>query len=64
MDNENLNTALQNANDYYIHLNKINIGSRANNATINFIDQKQQVQIQTLNQYKDFFDASLNGQSL
>lgn len=64
MDNENLNTALQNANDYYIHLNKINIGSRANNATINFINQKQQVQIQTLNQYKDFFDASLNGQSL
>lgn len=64
MNSENLNTALQYANDYYIHLNKVNIGNRANNATINFIDQKQQVQIETLKQYKDFFNASLNGQSL
>ena len=64
MNNENLDTALQYANDYYIHLNKMNIGNRANNAIINFKDQKQQVQIETLKQYKDFFNTSLNGQSL
>ena len=64
MNNENLDTAFQYANDYYIHLNKMNIGNRANNAIINFKDQKQQVQIETLKQYKDFFNTSLNGQSL
>ena len=52
MASENLSTSLQNANDYYIHLNKINIGNRVNNATINFIKQRQQVKLQTMAQYK------------
>lgn len=64
MASQDLRTSLQNANDYYIHLNKINIGTRANNAMINFMEQKQQIKMQTMAQYKQFFDASLNKQSL
>lgn len=64
MANEDLTTAIQRANDYYIHFNKINIGNRANGATINFAKQRQQVKMQTMAQYKQFFNASLNGQSI
>lgn len=59
-----LKTALKNGNDYYIHLNKINIGNRGGNATINFIEQKQQIILKTTAQYKEYFNANLNGQSI
>ena len=49
MNSENLNTALQYANDYYIHLNKVNIGNRANNATINFMAEKMVLEMKEEN---------------
>lgn len=60
----NLNTTLQDYNSYYIHLNKVNAGNKAGNAAINFAAQKQQIAMQTMSQYKNFLNASINGESI
>lgn len=60
----NLSTTLQDYNSYYIHLNKVNAGSKAGNAAINFAAQKQQVAMQTMSQYKNWLNASINGENI
>jgi len=57
-----LNTAFQNVNDFYIHYNKMNIGNKANRASLSqsFIQQKQIIAAQVKSQYIKLFDANIN----
>lgn len=65
MANNNLSHALKNGSDFYIHYEKMHIGNRSGgNATINFIQQKDQIKIQVQTQYKELFNANLNGQTI
>ena len=59
---DDLNTAFQNANDFYIHYNKMNIGSKANKTSLSqsFAQQKQIIAAQVKNQYIKLFDANIN----
>jgi hypothetical protein len=59
---DDLNAAFQNANDFYIHYNKINIGSRTNKAELSrsFAEQKKIIATQVKSQYKTSFNANIN----
>lgn len=53
--------------DYYIHLQKINIGTllqNSGNAQINWQQQRNQISIATVAQYKQLLNASLSGPSI
>ena len=59
---DDLNTAFQDANDFYIHYNKMNIGSKVNKTSLSqsFAQQKQIIAAQVKNQYIKLFDANIN----
>ena len=48
-------------NIYYIHYNKLNVGSRAGNRIINFEEQKNQIKIINLKEYQELFNANIKG---
>ena len=61
---DDLNTAFQNANDFYIHYNKINIGNKVNKTSLSqsFAQQKQIIATQIKSQYIKLFDANINNE--
>lgn len=61
---DDLNTAFQNANDFYIHYNKINIGNKVNKTSLSqsFAQQKQIIATQVKSQYIKLFDANINNE--
>lgn len=60
-----LNSYIDNANNFYIHLNKINIGNKSNNKppNENFKTLKKQMSIQLKSQYTELFSKNLRASS-
>lgn len=58
--------AFEDASDFYIHYNKINIGSRSNrsNLTQTFAQQKKLVVAQVKSDYMKYFNANLSNSSI
>ena len=56
---EDLKTAIQNANIFYIHLNHYNIGNRAQGSVLDLQTQREIVKIKAINQYKTYFEENL-----
>ena len=64
--NTDLTTALQDAGDFYIHFNKMNIGLRGNRKDLSrtFAQQKMAAAAQVRSDYTRYFDASLSNTSI
>lgn len=58
-----LQTAIEDAGIYYIHFNKMNVGSRTN-GSLNFEHLKENVRSQLQGQYKEYFRANVDKKSL
>jgi len=58
-----LQTAIEDAGIYYIHFNKMNVGSRTN-GTLNFQHLRENVRSQLQGQYKEYFRANVDKKSL
>ena len=56
---EDLKTAIQDANIFYIHLNHYNIGNRAQGSVLDLQTQREIVKIKAINQYKTYFEENL-----
>ena len=62
-----LTTTLEDAGDFYIHYNKINIGNRNNgnkNLTRSFFDQKKIIATQVKKQYSKYFIANISNNTV
>lgn len=62
-----LATALEDAGDFYIHYNKINIGDRNNgnkNLTKSFIEQKKIIATQVKKQYSKYFLTNISNNTI
>lgn len=63
----NSNIAIQNANDYYIHYNKSNIGTAkggSSSLSQKWNDQRQVITAQVASEYIKIFDANINNNSI
>jgi len=58
-----LQIAIEDAGIYYIHFNKMNVGSRTN-GSLNFEHLKENVRSQLQGQYKEYFRANVDKKSL